>query len=95
MRKASDIIVSALSKEPFRIVKSHIEKPCSMIKKLNERSDSKYAASRISKMTELISLRYGTFSEDIGGHIDKMAGIFGQLAKHRRMYPMMAMKLVK
>ena len=80
MRKASGIIVAALSNEPLRIVRSEIRKPYSMIKKLNERYDSKSAASCISKMTELISLRYDSLSKDIGGHIDKMAGIVEQLA---------------
>ena len=80
MRKASGIIVGALGNEPLWIVRSEIGKPYSMINKLNERYDSKSAASRISKMTELISIRYGSLCKYIGVHTDKMARIVEQLA---------------
>ena len=80
MRKASGIIVAALSNEPLRIVRADVGKPYTMLKKLSERYDSKSTASRISKMTELISLRYVDLNKDIGTHIDRMAEILEQLA---------------
>lgn len=78
-KKACGIIVSALSNEALRVVRSDIGNPCVMLRKLGERYDSKTAASRIAKMTELISLRYTSSKQDMGKHIDKMRGILEKL----------------
>ena len=87
MRKASGIIVAALSNEPLRIARADVGKPYTMLKKLSERYDSKSTASRISKMTELIFLRYVDLNKDIGTHIDRMAGILEQLASMNTAIP--------
>lgn len=78
-KKASGIIVSALSNPALRIVRSDSNNPFLMLQKLAERYDSKTAASRIAKMTELITLRYDNILKDMGEHVDKMAGILEKL----------------
>lgn len=50
-----------------------------MLRKLDELFDSKYAATRISKMTELITMKYDTIKRNIGTHIDQMAAVLEQL----------------
>lgn len=45
------------------------------MEKLNERYESKSTASKISKMSELDSMRYTTLKDDLSGHMDRMAGI--------------------
>ncbi|KAI0557113.1 gag-polypeptide of LTR copia-type [Gracilaria domingensis] len=78
-KKASGIIVTPLSNEAFRVVRSDINSPCVMLQKLGERYNSKTAASRIAKMTELIALRYLNTKQGMGKHIDKMKGILEKL----------------
>ncbi|PXF39675.1 Copia protein [Gracilariopsis chorda] len=78
-RKASGIIVSALSNEALRVVRNDVNNPYRMLQKLGERYDSKTAASRIARMTELISMRYSSIKSDVGKHIDRMKGILEKL----------------
>lgn len=78
-KKASNIIVAALSDRALRVVRSNIGSPYLMINKLDERYDSKSAAARIAKMTELISMRYDSMKKGMGTYIDQMAGILEQL----------------
>ena len=78
-QQASNIIVSALGDHALRVVRSVIGKPQEMIMKLDDRYDSKTIASRISKMSELVSLRYTSIKDDMDKHIDKMAGLIEQL----------------
>lgn len=78
-KKASNIIVHALEDNPLRVVRSVIGNPFLMLQKLDDRYDSKSSASRISKMTELISMRYVNLKKDIGTHIDQMAAVLEQL----------------
>lgn len=78
-KKASNLIIHSLADKPLRVVRSEIGNPFNMMKKLDERYDSKSTATRISKMTELVSLRYSSMKMDIGTHIDQMAGILEQL----------------
>lgn len=78
-KKASNIIIRSLSDMALRIVRADIGNPVQMLKKLDERFDSKSAASRIAKMTELISLRYDTTKRSVAKHIDQMAGTLEQL----------------
>ena len=78
-QQASNIIVSALGDHALRVVRTVIGKPKEMMEKLDARYDSKTIASRISKMSELVSIRYNSLREDIDKHIDKLAGIIEQL----------------
>lgn len=50
-----------------------------MMMKLNDRYGSKTIASRISKVSALVSLKYTTTRDDIDKHIDKLAGIIEEL----------------
>lgn len=54
-----------------------------MLVKLDERYDSKATASRIWKMSELVSLRYVSLKENIGIHIDKIEALIEQLKNIR------------
>lgn len=78
-QKASNIIVSTLSDNALRVIRFCIGNPILMMEKLNNRFDSKTIASRISKIYELVTIRYTTLRDDIGKHIDKVAGIIEQL----------------
>lgn len=79
MEQASNIIVSALGDHALRVVRSVIGEPHKMFQKLDMRYDSKSTATRISKMAELVSLKYGNLRDDISKHIDRMAGLLEQL----------------
>ena len=78
-KKASNIIVAALSDKALRVVRANIGNPHLMLTKLDERYDSKSTAARIAKMTELISMRYDNLKRSMGVHIDQMAGLLEQL----------------
>ena len=78
-RQASNIIVSTLGDQALRVVRSVIAKPSVMLSKLDKRYDSKTTASRILRMTELVSMRYTNIRDDMSVHIDKMAGLVEQL----------------
>ena len=78
-QQASNIIVSALGDHALRVVRSVIGDPVQMMAKLDDRYDSKTIATRISKMSELVSLKYTSLRDDVGKHIDKLAGIIEQL----------------
>lgn len=78
-QQASNLIVSALGDHALRVVRTVIGKPNQMMEKLDARYDSKTISSRISKMSELVSVRYSTLRDDIDKHIDKMAGLIEQL----------------
>lgn len=56
-----------------------IGNPKQMVSKLDSRYDSKTVPSRISKMSEVVSVRYSTVNDDIEKHIYKMAGLIEQL----------------
>ena len=79
-KQASGIIVEALGDHALRVVRTVKGKPVEMLEKLDGRYDSKTTASKISKMFELVSLRYTSPRFDITKHIDKMAAIVEQLA---------------
>ena len=79
-KQASGIIVKALGDHALRVVRTVKGKPVEMLEKLDGRYDSKTTASKISKMVELVSLRYTSPRFDITKHIEKMAAIVEQLA---------------
>lgn len=54
---AKNIIVSTLSDQALRVVRSDIGKPIDMLAKLDARYDSKSTDTRINKMSELVSAR--------------------------------------
>lgn len=78
-RLASSIIIYALSDAPLRIVLTVKDNPAKMFEKLDARYASKTAASKITKMTELITLKYTSLKADISAHIDHMAAMIEQL----------------
>lgn len=67
-KKASNLIVAALSDRALRVMRSNIGKPYKMMQKLDDRYDSKSAATRIAKMTQLTSMRYDNLKKSIGVH---------------------------
>ena len=77
--KVSGIIVAALGDSALRLVKSVRGKPVEMLEKLDARYDSKTTASKISKMVDLVSIRYTNPRTDITKHIDRMGSIVEQL----------------
>lgn len=75
---ASGIIVSALSDPALRVVRSVIGDPVGMMK-MDARFDSWPTPTKISKISELVSVRYKDVKSDIAKHIDRMAALFEQL----------------
>ena len=73
LEEASNIIVRALSDHALRVVRSVIYDPAAMMAKLDDRYDSKTTASKITKMVELVSVRY------MPRHVDKIAALVEQL----------------
>lgn len=78
-RKACAIIVRALSDGALRVVRDVVNDPVQMLAKLDDRYDNNSTASKISKMSELVSTVYKIPSKDIRKHIDKLAGLVAQL----------------
>lgn len=78
-RRASDIIVTALADESLRVVMTSVGDPKEMIEKLDDRYRCTSTASKISKITELVSVRYKSVRKDVSHHVDKMAGIVEEL----------------
>lgn len=76
---ASNIIVSTLNDQALRVVRSEIGQPLDMLTKLDIRYDSKSTATRIFKMSELVSMRYVSLRSDMSTHVYKMAGLIEQL----------------
>lgn len=77
--QASNIIVSALGDHALRVVRSVIGLPHVMLQKLDARYDSKSTATRISKMAELVCVKFTNAREDISKHVDRLAGLLEQL----------------
>lgn len=50
-----------------------------MLENLDSRYDSKSTASKITKMSELVSVRFPSSKADIAKHIDGMAALLEQL----------------
>lgn len=78
-QQASNIIVNALRDLALRIVRAITGNPKDMLIKLDARYDSKSTASKISRMSELVSDRYKSLREDVAKHIDRLSGIIVQL----------------
>ena len=79
-QQASNIVVAVLSNQALRVVRTVIGIPTGTLTKLDQRYDSKSTASKIAKMSELVSMRYTSLKEDLSGHIDRMAGLLEQLS---------------
>lgn len=58
METASNIIISVLGDHALRVVLSDVGDPRKMMDRLDARYDSKSTAKKISKICELVSLRY-------------------------------------
>lgn len=78
-RQASNLIVSTLSDQGFRVVRSVIEEPVKMLAKLDRRYNSRSTESKIGKMSELVSTRSAGVSESVPNHVEKMKGLVKQL----------------
>lgn len=68
----SNIIIAGLGNHALRVDRSVIEQPSDMMKKLDARYNTKSTATRISKMAELVSIKYQSVREDIAKHVDRM-----------------------
>ena len=78
-QQASKIFVAALSDQALCVVRTVIEITTEMLTKLERRYESKSTASNIAKMSELVSMRFTSLTDDLSGHIDRMAGLLEQL----------------
>lgn len=78
-KQASGIIVSALGDHALRVVRSVVGNPAAMLEKLDARYDSKSTASKITKMSKLVSVRFSNPKAGIEKHIDAMAALLEQL----------------
>lgn len=74
-----NIIGNSLSDQPSRIVSTTIGKLAEMLTKMDSRYDPKTTTSRIAKILELVSTRYGSLNEDISAHVDRLDGLVKQL----------------
>lgn len=73
--QVSFIIVSALGDHSILVLRTLIGRPTEMLEKVDTRFDSKPTACKISKMVELVSLRYAILKQDMTKHIYKVASI--------------------
>lgn len=76
---ASSIMVMALSDPALRIVHSVKHDPVKMIELLDARYASKTAASKITKMSDLITMKFTSLRSDLPMHIDQMRATIEQL----------------
>lgn len=72
--QASNIVVNALSDPSLWVVRSVIGNLKEMLVKLNAKYDSKSTASKISRMSELVSIRYTNLRVDIARRVDRLFG---------------------
>lgn len=79
MREASKIIVNDLSDHALHDVRSAIRDPAAMMVALYERYDSETTNSDITKMVELVSVRYNSLKESMRSHADKNSVLVEQL----------------
>lgn len=79
LEQASNIIISALGDHALRVVRSIVCEPREMIAKLYERYNSKSTANRISKMVQLMSIKFVSIHDDISEHIYRLTELLEQL----------------
>lgn len=79
-KKASNLTVHSPANLVLHVVLPDVGHPYQMLKRLDERYDSKPASTKIEKMTELVSIRYLSMRRDISLHIDQMSAIIDQLS---------------
>lgn len=77
--KALNLIVSSVTNRVLRIALPDIGSPHHILKKLDELYDSKSAVTKISKITELLSMKYSSIKKYISLHIDKNSSLIDQL----------------
>lgn len=78
-RQANKIIMNALMDPAFRVRSSIFGNPKEMLVKLDARYHVKFTASKISRMSELVSVWYKSLCDDGSRHIDVLLGIIEQL----------------
>lgn len=79
IQATSGIIVSALSHSALRIILTVVGDPLQRLDKLDPRFDSQLSTTKISKITELVSLRNHNVKDDITNHTDLTAALLKQL----------------
>ena len=79
-KQVSGIIFEALGYSAFHVVRTLQGRPVEMLEKLDGRYDSRTTASKISKMIELVSLRFTNPRSDIKNQTDRMAAVLQQVA---------------
>lgn len=79
----SNIIVSNLDDHFIREVRTVVGKAKNVMEKHNSRYDSKKIWSRISMVSELVSMLYNSLRERVDKHIGKSNGIIEQLRSMR------------
>lgn len=75
----NNIIVAALSDSPLLVVIHVIGDPYKTLKRLDKRYDAKTTAYKISKITDLVVIRYTNARQPISKYIDKMAAFIAQI----------------
>lgn len=78
-RQANKIIMNALMDPAFRVLSSIFGNPKEMLVKLDARYHVKFTASKISRMSELVTVWYKSLCDDVARHIDVLLGIIEQL----------------
>lgn len=75
----SNVTVKALSDHALRFARAANGDPILMLEKLDNRYDSNSTVTKISKMSELVSMRFASHKEDTVEHVDCMVGLLEQL----------------
>lgn len=78
-KQVSRTIFSALGDQNFRVVRSVLGKPVEMLENFMLDTTQKSTASKITKMSELVSVRYTNPKADISKLIDFMPALLEQL----------------
>lgn len=73
--QASNIAVNTISDPALRVVRSELENPEKMLVKLNARYDSKSTASKIFRMSEVVSVRYTNLRHDVAKPFQRLFGV--------------------
>lgn len=76
---ANGIMVPTLRDSALGVLSSLIGEQVGMLENLDARFDSQWAATKISKVSELFSVQYASVKQDIAKHINCMATLIEQL----------------
>lgn len=79
MQNSINLIVTSLSDQGLRVVRSVTGTPTAMLHRVYSRYDSRSTASKISNMSDMINTRYSSHQDYISAHCDNMAGLIEQI----------------